>query len=133
MVYRLQKREELVTQVRNMDYLTITEGIPTVIDMINDPASALNSQEGLYPFAITEDGTILAYSMDPSLVGTNQLSMSNSYGMSIIREVISLSQGGGGLLYNKVWNPATMQETFVLIYVEPADDSTYFGSMLVIK
>lgn len=70
--------------------------------------------------------------MDPSLVGTNQLSMSNSYGMSIIREGISLSQEGGGLMYSKVWDPKTMQETYVLIYMEPADDSTYFGSMLVI-
>ena len=127
------KREELVSQVRSMDYLTITEGISPVIDMINDPNSDLNGLEGLYPFAIEGDGTMLAYSLDPSLVGTNQLSMSNSYGMSTMREVISLSQGGGGLMYNKVWNPSTMQEAFVLIYVEPADDSTYFGSILVIE
>jgi len=127
-----QKREELVSQVRGMDYLTIVEGIPAVTDMINDPSSDLNRQEGLYPFVVSENGTILAYSMDPSLVGTNQLSMSNSYGMSIIREGISLSQEGGGLMYSKVWDPKTMQETYVLIYMEPADDSTYFGSMLFI-
>ncbi|MDO9522696.1 MAG: cache domain-containing protein [Methanocorpusculum sp.] len=127
-----QKREELVSQVRGMDYLTIIEGIPAVTDLINDPNSDLNGQGGLYPFAVSENGTILAYSMDPSLVGTNQLSMSNSYGMSIIREGISLSQEGGGLMYSKVWDPKTMQETYVLIYMEPADDSTYFGSMLVI-
>ena len=70
--------------------------------------------------------------MNPSLVGTNQLSMHNSYGMSIMRGIISLSNQGGGLMYSKVWNPETTEETYVLIYVEPADDSTYFGSMLVI-
>ena len=127
------KKEDLVHQVRNMDYLTITEGISSVVDMINDPNSGLHGSDGLYPFAIEGDGTMLAYSLDPSLVGTNQLSMSNSYGMSTMREVISLSRGGGGLMYNKVWNPSTMQEAFVLIYVEPADDSTYFGSILVIE
>ena len=127
-----QKREELVTQVRGMDYLAIVEGVPAVTALINDPTSDLNAQEGLYPFAITEDGTMLAYSMDPSLVGTNQLSMNNSYGMSIMREVISLSQEGGGLMYSKVWDPKTMKETFVLVYIEPANDATYFGSMLVI-
>ncbi len=101
--------------------------------MINDPKSELNGQEGLYPFAITEDGTMLAYAMNPSLVGTNQLSMRNSYGMSVMREVISMSQEGGGLMYSKVWNPKTKQETYVLIYVDPADDATYFGSMLILE
>ncbi len=128
-----QKREELVRQVRNMDYLSNVEGIPAVTDLINDPDSDLYGQEGLYPFAISGDGTLLAYSMNPSLVGTNQLSMHNSYGMSIMRGIISLSNQGGGLMYSKVWNPETMKETYVLIYVEPADDETYFGSMLVIE
>lgn len=127
-----QKREELVSQVRGMDYLTIVDGIPAVLEQINDPNSDLNGQEGLYPFAITENGTILAYAMNPSLVGTNQLSMNNSYGMSVMREVISLSKEGGGLMYSKVWDPETMKETYVLIYVEPADDTTYFGSMLIL-
>ena len=125
------KREELVSQVRGMDYLTIVEGIPAVTDMINDPSSALHAGN-LYPFAVTEDGTLLAYSMDPSLVGTNQLSMSNSYGMSVMRDVISLSQNGGGLMYSLVKDPKTGQEVYVLLCVEPADDATYFGSMLVL-
>jgi len=128
------KREDLVHQVRYMDYLTIIDGIPTVTAMINDPDSELNDQEGLYPFAITEDGTLLGYSLDPSLVGTNQLSMNNSYGMSVMRGVISLSKDGGGLMYNAVWDPEMMKETNVLIYVEPAiDGKTYFGSMLVLE
>ena len=126
------KREELVRQVRGMDYLSIVEGNSAVTNLINDPDSDLCRQEGLYPFAISENGTLLAYSMNPSLVGTNQLSMHNSYGMSIMRGIISLSNQGGGLMYSKVWNPKTTEETYVLIYVEPADDSTYFGSMLVI-
>ena len=125
------QREELVRQVRGMDYLTIVEGIPAVTDMINDPSSALHAGN-LYPFAVTEDGTLLAYSMDPSLVGTNQLSMSNSYGMSVMRDVISLSQNGGGLMYSLVKDPKTGQEVYVLLCVEPADDATYFGSMLVL-
>lgn len=125
------QREELVRQVRGMDYLTIVEGIPAVTDMINDPSSALHAGN-LYPFAVMEDGTLLAYSMDPSLVGTNQLSMSNSYGMSVMRDVISLSQNGGGLMYSLVKDPKTGQEVYVLLCVEPADDATYFGSMLVL-
>ncbi|MPL71665.1 hypothetical protein SDC9_17442 [bioreactor metagenome] len=127
-----KEREELVRQVRGMDYLAIVEGVPAVTAMINDPAGALHTQKGLYPFAIMEDGMVLAYSMDPSLVGTNQLSMSNSYGMSVTRDVISLSQNGGGLMYSMVRDPVTDQEVYVLIYVEPADDTTYFGSMLVL-
>jgi len=128
-----KERENLILQVRNMEYLSKLEGEDSVIEMIRDPNSEMQI-EGLYPFAITANGTILADSINPSRDGTNQLGLKNSYGMSIMRDAISLAEAGGGMMYNLVWNPTMMQENHVLIYIEPAEDgSTYFGSLMSLE
>lgn len=125
------KREDLTYQVRNMQYLAKTEGIPAVIAMINDPNSDLQIK-GLYPFAVTENGIDLADALNPELAGTNQLGMTNSLGMSIAREVISLAQAGGGWMYGLWGIPPTNEEQYVLIYVEPIDAATYVGSLIIL-
>jgi hypothetical protein len=125
------EREDLTYQVRNMKYLAQSEGIESVIDMINDPESELQI-DGLYPFAVTENGTVLADTLNPEMVGTDQLGMTNSLGMSITREVISLAQAGGGVMYCLWGIPPTNEEHYVLIYVESADASTYVGSLIIL-
>jgi len=125
------EREELTYQVRNMQYLARIEGISSVVDLIKDPKSELQI-EGLYPFALTENGTVLANLLKPSMAGTNQLGITNSFGMSITREIISLAQAGGGVMYGLVEIPPTNEEEHVMIYVEPADASTYVGSLIIL-
>ncbi len=125
------KREDLTYQVRNMQYLAKTEGIPAVIAMINDPKSDLQIK-GLYPFAVTENGIDLADALNPELAGTNQLGMTNSLGMPIAREVISLAQAGGGWMYGLWGIPPPNEEQYVMIYVEPIDAATYVGSLIIL-
>jgi hypothetical protein len=125
------KRQDLTYQVRNMQYLAKTEGIPAVVAMINDPSSDLQI-EGLYPFAVTENGIHLADALNPELAGTNQLGMTNSLGMSIVREVISLAQAGGGWMYGLLEIPPAKEEQYVLIYVEPIEAATYAGSLIIL-
>jgi len=125
------ERENLTSQVRNMQYLAKTEGISSVVDMIMDPESELQI-DGLYPFAVTKNGTVLADTLNPEMVGTNQLGMTNSLGMSITREVISLAQAGGGVMYCLWGIPPTNEEQYILIYVEPTDASTYVGSLIIL-
>ena len=125
------KREDLTYQVRNMQYLAKTEGIPAVIAMINDPNSDLQIK-GLYPFAVTENGIDLADALNPELAGTNQLGMTNSLGMPIAREVISHAQAGGGWMYGLRGIPPPNEEQYVMIYVEPIDAATYVGSLIIL-
>ena len=126
-----KERDDLTYQVRNMQYLAAAEGISSVVEMIKDPTSELQIN-GLYPFAVTENGTDLADALNPELAGTNQLGMTNSLGMSIAREVISLAQAGGGYMYCLWEIPPTNEEHYVLIYVEPADAATYVGSLMIL-
>ncbi|ABN06863.1 Signal transduction histidine kinase-like protein [Methanocorpusculum labreanum Z] len=125
-------RNELIKQVRTMKYLAAVEGIPAVTDMMMDPNSSFQ-RDGLYPFAISGNGTILAFSNDPAIVGTNQLGSLNSYGMSFVREGISLGQEGGGLMYTLAWDAEKQKEVFVLDYVEPAGNDTYFASYMILE
>ena len=127
-----QDKKNLIRQVRNMQYLSKTESISAVIEMIGDGDSDVQ-EERLYPFAFTENGTILAASLDPQMCGTNNLGFTNSYDMSVVREMISLAQDGGGLMHSLIWDPVTQKENNVLIYIEPADSTIYFGSILIIE
>ncbi|MEA5037840.1 MAG: cache domain-containing protein [Methanocorpusculum sp.] len=127
-----QKRNELISQVRTMHYLAAVEGISSVTEMIMDPESEFQ-REGLSPFAVTGNGTILAFSRDKTLVGTNQLGLTNSYCMSFVREGISLGKSGGGLIYALVWDPNYQREVYILDYVEPAGNDTYFASYMILE
>ncbi|MDO9523590.1 MAG: cache domain-containing protein [Methanocorpusculum sp.] len=127
-----QTRNALIQQVRTMRYLAAVDGIPAVTEMMMDPNSEFQ-REGLYPFAVTGNGTILAFSQDPALVGTNQLGSVNSYGMSFVREGISLGEAGGGLMYTLAWDSVKQKEVFVLDYVEPVGNDTYFASYMILE
>lgn len=125
-------RNELIKQVRTMQYLAAVKGIPAVTEMMMDPNSEFQ-REGLYPFAVTGNGTVLAFSKDPALIGTNLLGSVNSYGMSFVREGISLGKAGGGLMYTLAWDAILQKEMYVLDYVEPVGNDTYFASYIILE
>ncbi|ABN06874.1 Cache, type 2 domain protein [Methanocorpusculum labreanum Z] len=127
-----QKRNELIKQVRTMQYLAEVEGVSAVTDMMMDPNSDIQV-EGLYPMAITENGTVLAFARNPDIVGTNQLGRVNSLDISLIREGISLGKEGGGLMYTLLWDSTLNKEIFILVYVVPADDDAYFASFMILE
>ena len=124
-------REDLTYQVRDMQYIAKTDGIPSMVAMIKDPKSELQI-EGLYPFAVTEDGMILACSLNPWLTDTNQLGRTTTLGVSIYREIISTARAGRGVFYCLNGDPEGSDAEYMLIYVEPADESVCVGSMLLI-
>jgi len=126
-----EERQDLTYQVRNLQYLAAAEGVPQVVEMVKDQTSEVQI-DGLYPFVLTENGTVLAYALKPYLEGTDQLGVTNSFGMSITREIISLAQAGGGVMYCILEIPDLYEEQDVLIYVEPADATTYVGSLMTI-
>ncbi len=127
--YSWTERDELITQVRNLQYLSTVLPQEELLQMINDPESVVQV-EGLYPFAVDAKGEVLANAHDPAETGKNQLGYTNSYGMSPIREIISLAKSGGGLMYSLVWDSALEKEVYVLIYAEPADEEIYYCSMM---
>jgi len=130
--YSWEMRDQLITQVREFQYLSTVLSEEELLKMMNDPLSRLHV-DGLYPFALDAEGTILSNAYNPSRIGINHLGYTNSYGMSPIREVISLAASGGGLMYSLVLDPAYEKEVYVLIYVEPANERVCYGSMMVLE
>lgn len=130
--YSWEKRDQLITQVREFQYLSTVLSGEELLQMMNDSLSRLQI-EGLYPFALDAEGMVLSNAYNPSRIGTNHLGYTNSYGMSPIREIISLAASGGGLMYSLVLDPEYKREEYVLIYVEPADDGICYGSMMVLE
>lgn len=127
--YTWEKRNQLVTQVRGFQYLSTIMPEQELWQMINDPTSELQI-EGLCPFALDAEGNVLSCICDPNRVGVNWLGSTNSYGMSPVREIISLGRTGGGLMYSLVENPVIGIEEYMIICVEPGDGDIYYGSMM---
>ncbi|ABN06876.1 Cache, type 2 domain protein [Methanocorpusculum labreanum Z] len=127
--YSWEDRNQLISQVRGLQYLSTTLQKEELLQMINDPNSTIQV-DGLYPFALDPEGTVLGNAHNPSMTGKNRLGYTNSYDMSPVREIISLAESGGGLMYSLVWDADLKKEVYVLIYVEPADEETYYGSMM---
>ncbi len=125
-------RNDLIKQVRTMQYLVAVDGISAVTEMMMDPESDIQV-EGLYPMAITENGTVMAFARNPEMVGTNQLGRVNSLGISLIREGISLGKEGGGLMYTILWDSTLQKENFILVYVVQADDDAYVASFIILE
>ncbi len=115
-----------------MKYLAEVEGIPAVTEMMMDPESDIQV-EGLYPMAITENGTVLAFARNPEIVGTNQLGRVNSLDISLIREGISLGKEGGGLMYTLLWDSTVQKENYILVYVVQAADDAYVASFMILE
>ncbi len=127
--YSWEERNQLITQVRGLQYLSTILPEEEILQMINDPESTIQI-DGLYPFALNPNGTVLCSAYNSSQNGKNLLGYTNSYDMSPVREIISLGESGGGLMYSLVWDAALDKEVYVLIYVEPADEETYYGSVM---
>jgi hypothetical protein len=127
--YSWEKRNQLISQVRGLQYLSTILQKEELLQMINNPGSIIQV-DGLYPFALDPKGTILSSAFDPAQTGRSRLGYTNSYDMSPVREIISLAESGGGMMYSLVWDPVLEREMYVLIYVEPADKETYYGSIM---
>ncbi len=130
--YSWEMRDQLIMQVRELHYLSTALPREELLRMMNDPSARFHV-EGLYPFALDAEGTLLSNAYNPSRIGTNHLGYTNSFGMSPIREALSLCASGGGLMYSLVLDPAYTREEYILMYVEPADDGICYGSMMVLE
>ena len=53
--------------------------------------------------------------------------------MSVVREGISLGKSGGGLMYMLTWDQNYQREVYVLDYVEPVGNDTYFASYMILE
>ncbi len=122
-------RDEMIQQVRSLQDYANTHGMNATLAVMNNP-EGMFAVPGLGLFAETTQGDILANPLAPQQVGTNILGMTNEYGMSLARDIISLANRGGGFAYSSFKENASAPERLNLVYVQPIDDEWFVGSSM---
>jgi signal transduction histidine kinase len=80
-------------------------------------------------FAIAYDGTFLASSIYPEMIGTNQINYRDPSGVLVVQEEIEKAKAGGGWLKGR-WrkNPQTGKYGCRKIYIQPMKGDYLIGS-----
>ena len=114
----------MIHQVRSIQDYANTHGMNATLAVMNNP-EGMFAVPGLGLFAETAQGDILANPLAPEQVGTNILGMTNEYGMSLARDIISLANRGGGFAYSSFKENASTPERLNLVYVQPIDNAAF--------
>ncbi len=84
----ITEREQVILGLRSLQNLMQTEGKDAVLAAVGHRAVIFDT-----------NGTLVASSVYPSLVGNNFLGETDAYGSSIVRDLIRLAHEGGGRQY----------------------------------
>jgi signal transduction histidine kinase len=116
------KRAEMIQYVREIEALMQEKGKEETADLLNNGTLF---REDMRMRIFDYNGTyVVGYPYTQELVGTSSLGVTDIYGASIGREVLTMAQSGGGFRY--MYYPYLSGETkLTLTYVEPIDDEWY--------
>jgi signal transduction histidine kinase len=121
------ERDLLVEWVKQARRYAQEQGAKKAVADFNDRKGVF-ADGSRYIFAYGYNGTTLALPFQPELIGTNRLNFSDTNGVKITREEITLARRGGGFVYVHYLNPDTGVAGLKLCYVEPVDETWFVGS-----
>jgi len=121
------EKDQLVERVRQARTYAQANGAAKAIRNFNDRNGTFASGTR-YIYAYGSNGTTLALPFQPELIGTDRLDFTDTYGVKVIRQQISICRNGGGYYYIHYYNPDTQKPGLKLNYVEPVDDTWFVGS-----
>ncbi len=121
-------REDLVAFIEEAVSYVQENGQDEAIRAFNDPHGKFIKRD-LYIFAYDFNGTTLANPLWPDLVGKNNINLTDSNGVEIIKDLMIVAKRGKGFSYY-VWpNPAhENREELKLTYVERVNDALWLGA-----
>jgi polar amino acid transport system substrate-binding protein len=124
----LKAREELVAFVNEAKDFVLEEGQDKALEVFNDSNGKFVRGE-LYIIAYDFNGTSLAHPYDPEKIGKNVLSMTDSNGVALRKNMLNVARRGRGFTFY-VWpNPAhSNAKELKLTYVLKVDDGLWLAA-----
>jgi signal transduction histidine kinase len=121
-------KEELVAFLESAANYTKEKGQEEAVRAFNDP-KGMFIRKDLYVFAYDFNGTTLAHPYRPDLVGKNNINLTDTNGVPIIKNMMVVAMRGKGFSYY-VWpNPAhENKEELKLTYVLKVSDNLWLGA-----
>lgn len=114
------KREMILQMTHNMTSYVLIHGKDAALAEFNRPDGRFFSKN-ISVSALAYDGTILADSLHPEMVGENAFFYTDASGSSSMREVVILAKLGGGYMYLGVEDTEQKSILLSLLFVEPME------------
>ena len=119
------EKEDAVKMVKDAVVFYKANGMEKTLDILNDPKSQF-IKGALYVFAYDLNGTMMANTAKPALVGQNVIDVPDADGKKFRREIIEIAQkSGSGWVDYKTIHPKTMVTEQKTTYFEKADDLVF--------
>lgn len=123
-----ERRNELVSHVREATELVRKNGKAAGISVFNDPNGSFSNRE-MYIFVFDRNGTQLANPYQPDLIGANLLSDRDRYGSYPVQGLIEHAVKGGGFTYYFFADPAANYTIRLKLgYTELAGENLVVGA-----
>lgn len=128
-----QKKNELAAFVADTRMVALKAGKDAAISAFNDRAGQYaNPDMPVFAYDIT--GKVLANSMDPNSVGTNQISVSSPEGIRYVQMMIDTAKNGGGFVEYTASNILDQGKLMKkMVYVSSVDGSWFIGSGIFLE
>jgi signal transduction histidine kinase len=111
--------DELAVFARSIhQFIELTDRNAAITSLNNENEQFLNPrniQYGIFDY----NGTALVWPHNPDRIGTSALGMTDIYGGSLIRDLITYAKEGGGFMYQYYPDTRTGESLLKLVYVEP--------------
>lgn len=118
---------EMISYVRTVKQYALENGRDAAV-------AELNNQDGIFfrsdirLIAVDADGTIIARPKNPTLIGGSITGITDIYGASIGRDILSSGLSGGWMQYQYMPNRFTHESEMTLIHTLPVDDTWFLAA-----
>ncbi|MDE2518951.1 MAG: cache domain-containing protein [Methanocorpusculum sp.] len=133
-VFRMNP-DDLSAIVGSMFSFAKREGTKGTLSAINDPNGIFSATANSTLFAYDINGTLLAHSSTPELIGQNRMNARGSYGLRYIGMMSDRCTQGGGFVHYHMPVSDTNDNLSVLMlaYVLPVDENWFVGASFPMK
>jgi len=131
-LFNTTEKDQLVERVKQARQYAQANGAAKAVRDFNDRNGTF-ADGSRYIYAYGYNGTTLALPFQSELIGTNRLDFTDTYGVKVVRQQVSICRNGGGYFYIHYYNPKTREAGLKFNYVEPVDDTWFVGSGIYSK
>jgi cytochrome c len=116
-------KAEAVTMVKKAVAMIKSDGKEKTFAAISDPANTAFHDRDLYIYVYDFNGIVLAHGNNPKMVGKPSISLKDTEGKPMIKQMIQLAKTRGGGWVDFKWpNPVTKTVETKAGYIEKVDD-----------
>lgn len=128
----VKKRDTVLRTVQSAADLTLAQGRDAGLrELMNSSVSLQPEDVGV--FALDYQGTILADSRNPGMIGRDAFFCTDPHGASSLRELVMVAREGGGYAYVGIEDTDRHEYLICLAYVEPMGDDWCLGGIILLN